>query len=350
MLSPNVINVGDSLAATYTNMVKLKSYTYCCNNISIATLSPDPDWLHTVRDRINILSNNCVPFIQNQSYIKAKIISAFIDYTTLFDGFQQISKAIATKDEWIEALNQLKDGLITSKTATYNASVEYNNYSTTIKSTQVLLKESIDSGWLELNNEEIVMVELAAKLQQLQDKLSSFEDDFSGAQLSSGKEYIQTSVVMTYDILTAGAEASIPFLGIASLAFTVGNFFYDMYKNDAEVTQILNDIAVLKGKATANAQAAAATKMLLQVCYNLELEFLGINTNIDLLTQMWDAEIDKINIVIDAIETGSNPQHNIQLQTMSAAMATWETLKGYCNKIIDAPIQGEAVSILMSNN
>jgi len=350
MLSPNVTNVCDTLAGTYTNMVKLKSYTYCCNNIQIATLTPDPNWLKTVRDHINILSDNCVPFIQNQSDIKAKIILAFIDYSTLFHGFEQISKTIPTNEEWLEVLSQLKQGLITAKKSTYDASVEYNNYYTTIESTQVLLKESIDSGWLELSNEEKVMADLAAKLQQLQDRLSSMEDDFSGAQLSSGKAYIQSSVVMTYEILTDGAEASIPFLGIASLAFTVGEFFYDMYKNDADVAQILSDIAILKGKATANAQACAATKMLLQVCYNLEQEFMGINLNINILTQMWNAEIDKMDAIINALQTGSNPLYNVQLQSMSSAMASWKTMVGYCDKIIDTPIQGETVNISISNH
>ena len=315
------MDVSDRLADAYSNMLKLDGYAYGCNNITVAKLSPDLDWLPAFRNHISILNDSCVLWMKNRPSLWSDLLIPFSNYTSLFSGFTKLADQLNTKDQWLEALQQLSDALKQAKNDTKSATSKFDQYFQNIKDVQFLLDESIEDGWKALSEEETEMQKIAAALQHLQDTVESLEDNLSGAMLRSGQSYIQSSISICYTLVST-AGASVPFLSVAGLAFTVGKTFYDIISTDKEVEKTLNEITELQNQASKVAQATAATKMILYSTYNLEKQFLGVQYNIQLFTGIWDNEIVKVQTVANAIQSGADPKLYFDLKSMPSALAT----------------------------
>lgn len=349
MLCPSVNDVSERLAGAYADMTSFKGYAYQCNNIRIATLPEDPNWLPPVRNRISLLSDQSGLWMQEQPDIWAQVLLSFINYTNLFEGFTANIDSYTTKEQWIQVLEQLAMSLQQSKNATSTANETYKSRHTQFKSLQTLLDQSIHDGWNELGDEIKAIKNIAAQIQKLTDKLGNLQDDMSAIALRSGQSYTQSSLSVVYGLVSV-AGSSVSFLSMLGLAFTIGKTFYDIYHDNAEIAETLDKLGELQIKASFEAQAAAATQLVLQTCYNLEKEFLGLQKSLPYLTSVWEHEEDKIKDAIHALRSGSDPAQLFSLQSMPSALATWKTLAGYCQKMKQDPIQGDPVIIQIPNS
>lgn len=348
MLCPNVNDVSERLAAAYSGMIGFKGYAYACNNIRIAKLPEDPDWLPAVRNRISLLSDQSGLWLLDEPDVWSQVLLSFITYTNLFEGFTANIDAFTTKDQWLQVLQQLKTGLQQSRNAVEAAGLTYDERYKSFKNIQLLLDQSIQAGWDELDSEIKAMTEIAAQVQKLQDQLGNLQDDMSGIGLRSGQSYVQSSVSIMYGLVSV-AGSSVSFLSMLGLAFTIGKTFYDIYKDNADIADTLGKLSDLQMKASYKAQAAAATKMVLQTCYQLEKEFLGLHKSLPYLAAVWEGEEAKIKGAIDALNNGANPATMFTLQSMPSALASWKTLAGYCQKMKAGPLPGDTVTITIPN-
>ncbi|RQO32564.1 hypothetical protein DBR32_02920 [Taibaiella sp. KBW10] len=344
MLCPHVNDTSERLALAYSGMINFKGYAYSCNNIRIAILPEDPNWLPAVRNRISLLSDQSGLWMMDEPNVWSQVLLSFITYTNLFEGFTANIGYYTTKEQWIQVLKQLKTGVQQSRNAIEAAAQTYDERYKRFKNIQTLLDESIKAGWEELDDEIKIITEIAGQIQKLQDQLGNLQDDMSGIGLRSGQSYVQSSLSMMYGLVTV-AGSSVSFLSMLGLAFTIGKTFYDVYKDNADIANTLHQLNELQLKASYTAQAAAATKMVLQTCYQLEKEFLGLHKSLPYLASIWTAEEDKINEAIDALNSGSDPARMFTLQSMPSALATWTTIAGYCQKMTASPLPGEAVTI-----
>jgi hypothetical protein len=344
MLCPSVNDVSERLADAYSDMTSFKGYAYQCNNIRIATLPKDPDWLPPVRNRISLLSNQSGLWMLEQPGIWSQVLLSFITYTNLFESFATSTDSFKTREQWIQVLQQLLQALKQSRNATATATDTYTNHYTQFKSLQILLDQSIKDGWNELGDEIKNIKDMAAQIQKLSDKLSSLQDDMSAIALRSGQSYTQSSLSIAYGLVSV-AGSSVSFLSMLGLAFTIGKTFYDIYHDNAEIESTLNKLGEMQMKASFEAQAAAATQLVLQTCYNLEKEFLGLQKSLPYLTSIWETEEGKIKDAINALNSGSDPDQLFALQSMPSALATWKMLAGYCQKMKQDPQQGKQVTI-----
>jgi hypothetical protein len=349
MLCPSVNDVSERLSAAYSDMTSFKGYAYQCNNIRIATLPKDPDWLPPVRNRISLLSDQSGLWMLEQPGIWSQVLLSFTTYTNLFESFANNIDAFTTKEHWIQVLQQLGIALKQSRIATATVTETYKTRYLQFKNLQTLLDQSIHDGWNELGDEIKNIKAIAAQIQKLTDKLGNLQDDMSAIALRSGQSYTQSSMSMIYGLVSV-AGSSVSFLSMLGLAFTIGKTFYDIYHDNAEIEDTLNKLGEMQMKASFEAQAAAATQLVLQTCYNLEKEFLGLQKSLPYLTSIWEAEEGKIKDAINALHSGSDPAQLFAIQSMPSALATWKMLAGYCHKMKQDPIQGEPVTIKIPNN
>jgi hypothetical protein len=350
MLCPNVMDVGDIFVEAYSNIRKVDSFAYAGRNIMVGKLAPDPDWLGPVRTRVSLLSDSCAQWQQKKPDIWSQILMPFTNYYTLFSGFTEAAKGFGEhKQIWLQALDNLKEGLTTAKEAVKTAELQFETQINNLKNVEELLKSSINDAWAALESEEKEMVKLASEITHLQDQVDHLQSDITSAEFSAGKNYIQSTVTISY-ALVSSAGADIPYLSIAGLLFTIGKMAYDLIVTDKEISQTIDRIFDLRLKATEEAQAAAVTKAIIHLITNLNSSITAIKNTMPRFDTMWSNEREKIQQAINAINSGVEPAYYIDLHSMPAALATWETLAGYVQKLTQPPEQGKPVELSILKN
>jgi hypothetical protein len=238
-----------------------------------------------------------------------------------------------TTDQWIQLLNDLlyeqaKKSVEITQQASDQLKAQYADFC----AIQPLLEESIQQGWSELADEEQQMVKLSAELTSLQDKVESLEESISSSVISGGKSVTTTAVKTIYGIATE-AGASFSWFSMATSAYTVGTMYYDIITKTDEVADTLRTIAALQLEASYEAQAAAGTKMILQVLYYLEKTFLAIQDVFPQIVTLWQTEQDKVKSVIEALEAGADPTSYFEILTIPTANKNWQSINKFSGLI-----------------
>ncbi len=335
MLSPVINSAEGLLTQALQEIMLLDKYSTTANNIMIGKLEKDPDWLSSVRSRTRMLGEAGASWMLEKPDIWAPILLQFTDYATSFSSIAAMQKNgnITTSVQWVELLsNVLLNQLATAAAATTAADVKLKTEYEKFSDVQPLLEESINEGWVALAGEEQQMINIAVALTHLQDTVESLEDSITSGMISSGQSIITTSVKTIYGIATA-AGASFSFLSMATSAFTVGKMYYDIISKTEEVGKTLEKIAALQLEASEEAQAAAGTKMILQLLYNLEKSFLSIRDVVPQIATMWQTEHDKVQSVIEAINGGVNPSDYFEISSIPTANANWQEINTFATTI-----------------
>jgi hypothetical protein len=345
MLSPNVNNATDQLALAYSTIRQVDAFAFASMNTMVGKLSPDPDWLPTVRQRIELLSEAGEQWQLKKTDIWAPVLNQFINYATLFSGFAQVAPNIGDdKDAWMEILNAMSAALSTGKNLTRAAEGQFTLQINNLNNIRQVLDTSIATAWSSLASEEQAMIDLATQVTALQDQLSGLEGSLSSAEIGAGKNFIQSSVTISYTLVsTAGVE--VPYLAIGGLLFTVGKMAYDLIVTDKEIDQTIGKIVRLRINMSENAQAAAMSKAVIQLIDNFDKSLLAVNRQLPPMAAMWDAEQTKVRQVINAINAGANPTQIVDLVAMPAASASWNTLSDFCIKLSQVTRNGQPVTV-----
>ncbi|MGE8100983.1 alpha-pore-forming cytotoxin subunit MakB [Pseudomonas fluorescens] len=331
MLSPTVNFAKTLLVAALNEVVSIDNYCATTRTIFIGKLTEDPDWLASVRNRVAMLAAAGGGWIMAKPSIWAPILDQFATYNATFASIASLQKngQLVTASQWVQVLGQvLIPQLQAAAVATDAAGVALKEQLDTFSDIQPLLEASIDQGWESLAAEEQQMVKIAAELARLEDLVGSLGDAITSGSISDGKGVVSTSVSIVYDVAVDGAEG-VPFLSFLTSAITIGRFFADLVEGSAEVQATLQKIAELQIEASQAAQAAAATKSVLQLLYNLQLSFRSINDVVPQLSQMWRDQAQGVQQAIDALNDGADPAGYFDLLTLSTAAANWQTIAGF---------------------
>lgn len=348
MLCPNVMTVCDELAQSYSTITKVDAFAYASMNTSIGKLSPDPDWLGPVRNELALLSNSGAEWQQKKPTIWAPLLTQFINYYALFSGFADVASQMGDdKDAWLEALGQLRASLATAENASKAAEGQFVLQINNLNNVRQVFDTSLNKAWAALADEEQEMVALAAQVTALQDRLDSLQESINSAEISSGKSYIQSSVSISYTLVsTAGAE--VPYLAIVGLVYTVGKLAYDLIVTDKEIAETIGKIVELRNKASQEAQAAAMSKGIIQLIDNFDKNLLAVQRQLPALGTMWENEKVKVDGAIAAINAGAKPTHFLELLSMPAATATWKKLADFATQLTRVAEQGKPVTLTTS--
>ena len=345
MLSPNINNTTDQLAQGYSTIRKVDAFAFASMHTMVGKLHPDPAWLPTVRQRIELLSEAGERWRAKKTYVWGPVLNQFINYATLFSGCaQSASRAGDDRDAWIEILNTMNAALAAGKKVTLAAESESICQINNLNNIRQELDNNIATAWSSLGSEEQAMVDLAAQVRALQDQLGNLEGPLSRAEIASGKNFIQSPVSVSYTVVSAGGR-EIPFLAFTGLLFTVGRMAYDLIVTNKEIDQTISKIMMLRINMSEDAQAAAISKAIIQLIDNFDKSLLAVNSQLPPLAGMWEAEQAKVHQVINAINAGAKPLQVIDLVAMPAAAADWNTLSDFCIKLSQLTKNGQPVTL-----
>ncbi|BCK22984.1 Uncharacterised protein [Vibrio cholerae] len=79
-------------------------------------------------------------------------------------------------------------------------------------------------------------------------------------------------------------------------------------------------------------------------------EFLKIDDSLPALSLLWQDELDKVNELINALQSGSDPALLTDLQTIKIASASWKTISEFVQLISLPPNVGKPVLVNTLNN
>jgi hypothetical protein len=198
-----------------------------------------------------------------------------------------------------------------------------------------LIDESIQKGWIELGAEEQAMQDLAFELSSLSSQAMALGSKIDSDAISTDKAIVTTSAKMLYAATSAGAEASIPVLGVAIAVITISKGFYDIVKDAQELEDTMREITKIQSKLSDEAQGLALTKGTLQILYNLEKQFLMTQDSFPILISTWTNEETKIQEAVNALNAGADPSLYFVLQSIPSAAANWQAIDGFNNKLIN---------------
>lgn len=343
MLCPNNITSVDLLCSVYSNIKRTDSFTHGCMNTFIGFLSIEPDWLSNLRIVMGTLRDTCSKWQISKPKIWSQLLLSFVNYYTTFKGFTETSKKYGdNKEIWISALEQLKNELINEKNAYQVAENQFQSYIDDLQKLESLIASNINDVWDVLSDKETKMVQIASEFISLQYKVNQLQSDFNSSEIANGKSYTQSVVKISYSILSSEG-VRIPYLNSASLLYTISDLDYGLITNYEEINLSLEKIADFQVKASAEAQALAVTKSILQMITNLKTNLIASKKGISDFSQMWLNEIDKINQVINFIHSGIDPSMYIDLKSMPSALATWKALADYVPKLIEGFKSGKDI-------
>jgi hypothetical protein len=261
----------------------------------------------------------------------APVLTAFLDYASTFGGVahRQAQGPPISSAQWQELIaDVLIPAAQAAKSASDRAASGLRSHLQSFRDIQPLLEKSIDQGWAELASEESEMVAIAQQLGRLEDQVESLQDSISAAEISQGQDVVTSTVQTLYNIATEVGE-SFSFLSMFTAAFTVGKTYYDVITATEEVADTLQQIGELQIQASQEAQAAAGTKLVLRLVYDLELALGSIIDVLPLMSTMWAQELDKLRAAQAALIAGVDPASYLELLTVPTANANWQAISGF---------------------
>jgi hypothetical protein len=349
MLAPSIDGAKNDLTQAYQSILSLDGFATTTSDLQIVKLPKDPDWLPPVRTELDQLHAAANEWTIARPDIWSPVLVAFIDYITTFRSFAATAKngGFTTTQEWIDGLEklllpELQSNLSKSKAIHADLETKRSHFSAVLPQ----IDKSIQQGWSELGKEEKEMMQLASEIGGLQQLASSYGAKLTSDALSGGKSYVSSAVSLLYAAGAAGAEASIPILGIVTTVFAIGKSFYDIIEDNEKLIKTMTRIAALQQELSADAQGLALTKGTLQVLYNLEKNYLASSDAMPLIIDLWSAEETKVQDAINALKAGAKPDHYLDLLTLQIADTNWEEIIDFVTRITQSDIQiGQPVTL-----
>jgi hypothetical protein len=212
------------------------------------------------------------------------------------------------------------------------------------------LDSSIAAGWAALASEEQQMQKLAGQLGQLTQTVQALGSKITSDAISSVQGIAQSAVKMLYTAATAGAEASVPVVGLVIAVVTIGKSFYDMVQDDDTLIATMKQINATKAALSAEALGLALTKSTLQTLYSVEEQYLALRDALPALVDLWTAQQGRIQDAINALRAGAAPNQYLDLQTLSIAQSAWDAIGTFVGQLsaVDLTV-GEPVTIDIAN-
>lgn len=334
MLSPSVDETHAQLTQAFNGTLHLDSYSQGAQDLLIGKLEDDPPWLTGVREEVKSLAQAGAAWVRDKPAIWGGALSQFASCASAFGGVAPMQSAgvLTTREQWIEVLETVLQPPLAEAAATTRQSADaFEKHLDAFRSLRPSLEKSIEEGWAELDEEEQEMTVIAAEIAHLQDLVSSLEQAVTATDISAGKSVITTSVTTMFNIVTEAG--SVPFLSVAVTEFTVDMAFYDLVASNEEISDALQQIGALQLRASAEAQAAAGTKMVLRVLYGLELSLERIIDALPQLAAMWEAELEKVEEATDAVRAGADPSSFLELRSIPSASASWAEISAFAEAI-----------------
>lgn len=109
LLSPVIADVKTQLTASLNEILAIDGYAHGSNNTTVGKLVPDPDWLASVRSRIEMLGAAGGSWTQQRPEIWSKVLVQFPNYSSAVQSLASMQKErkFSTAAEWVDILTSV---------------------------------------------------------------------------------------------------------------------------------------------------------------------------------------------------------------------------------------------------
>lgn len=343
MLTPDVPTVAEQLTALQNDINDVDRFAFSAMNTTIGKLSPDPDWLPSIRLELDMLRDQGAQWQAAKPGIVSEIITPFSSYYSLLDGIAQTAEALGDDTAaWLELMRKLSEQAKQNMLATEAAQRAFVERIQQLGNVEKLLSGSVDKAWAALADEEAAMVAIANELGVLNTQLAGLQSKLTWTEIGAGKSITQSTVSIIYTLATS---ASVPYLSILGLVVTVGKSLYDVITTSEEIQETIDKIGELRLDASIEAQAAAMTKTVIQLIQSFDTSMASLHGSLPAFGTLWSAQKEKVDEVIDALNGGAEPTSVLSIITLPAAVAGWKQLVDLNRALMATPPMGKPVTL-----
>jgi hypothetical protein len=338
MLAPDISTMTSQMTDAYNSVVSMDGFSTSVMDLQVIKLQHDPDWLPPVRTELDALRTQAGIWNAKRPDVWAPFLVAVSNYVSTFQSVASAGKNDLDTATWLELLGPLLTTLDDINTKLQSAETEFSDLRGQIAAILPSIDKSIQAGWTALGQEEAEMEDLATQLGNLSAQATAANQKIDSDAISQNKQIISTSVKMLYAVASAGAEASIPILGIAVAVVTIGKGFYDLIEDADKLEGLMRDITAIQAKMTDEAQALALTKGTLQTLYEVEKQYLATRDAMPILIETWSNERQKVQDAIDALKAGASPSQYIDLIKIADAAKAWGSIETFTQNLESADV------------
>lgn len=351
MLSPSIQDSRAKLTDAYGGILAMDAFARSCQSIQIVPIADEPDWLPPVAHEFTLLDAAADAWQLQRPQVWAPVILGFEGFFATFSAVAgpggPAGAGAADAAKWIEVLSETllpaaNQALAATKAADAQLQDRQNAFSVVLPA----MDKSIAAGWAALGSEEAAMQALTQQLGALSQTVLGLGDKLTSDAIVSDKGIAQSAVSLLYAAGAAGVEASIPILGLAVAVLTIGKSFYDLVADDDALAAAMAQINATERKLSDEALAVALTKSTLQTLYAVEEQYLALRDGLPGLVDLWTVQQTKIEDLIDALRSGSDPAHCLDLVTLPQALMAWQDIHTFVDQVnaVDA-VTGEPVTL-----
>lgn len=341
MLAPELTVVSEDLAQGYDTFLKTDSFSYSATNTRIGSLSPDPDWLSSIRTDFRQLLAPANRWQETRPDIAVGILTPFTSHSSLMSAVSEMSAEIGNnKEAWRDILFKVENSLETAQASSRKAQDAFKAQIKKFTSVEVALSANIDKAWRQLETEVVNMTAIAHEVGVLNERVNNLTATLTPLDyLESNRPLVQTSITTAYTLISTAGTAAVPYLAIARLAFSVGKGLYDLVNNDLEISKSLKKIAKLRTKASQQAQAAAMSKAIIQLINDFDKALLAVGNALPNFDRIWAEQIKLVRLTASQLESGMAPMDIIALNPgqLQKDANTWQTIAERSSRLLEAP-------------
>jgi hypothetical protein len=334
-LSPDAHETQDLLTEVANTWARLFAYVGSIQSAQLQELDPAPAWLEQARAALSANVAAGEQWLDRAPAATAAIVSPFIDYTATFRAFNDETTVLAraTSKQLAEDLGGLVDQLDEAIRAVASGQEVVVGLAASWAAAHQQMLAAAAAAAAAHEQEHEALDATAAKIAELEERLSALGEDMHSSDLAIGRTFTETEVELTVAI--AVGEVEIPFVGIGLAVLSVLIDMGEMIANSRAIDEALSELYEALVAESTELQAVSALHTVLAVLQRIDEQYaLAAQPGRD-LQLLWEGERDKVQRVQEGLRAGADPAQMPDLVNLSEAAQTWEGLAGLAQRLLD---------------
>lgn len=326
MLAPAQSDVEDDLVEISNVIRDIGRFAQSCLSASVAQQSPALLWITDAQAILAACRGAAQQWLAAKPDCIPLLINMFASYSSLMSAGVTTLTPDRSADDWTKFLVALKEAAKGNAKSANAAMLVIAGQQTDFLKAHDDLQQAVQEAQAAAEAENVDIQAVGVQIQGLMDRVNSLSDGATAEILGAGESMGQTAVSITYDAITAVGEVEVPYFAMVAIVYTSGSSIYQLVENDSQIGNFLDQIATLMVQLDHDIRILAMTKALLATLARMNDAYLFAAQVAPRLNAYWNAEVDKIDIVVEAIANGVAPAHMTELASMTKAEAVWTRL------------------------
>ena len=352
MLAPSLLDVEEDIAETANTLRRIGAFSESCLSAQLGQILPAPSWLDEARANLADCRAIATGWLNARPDIISPVVVCFTTYAAGFAAVVDATRASPDKidaDTWAALLIDLRDRARANSDAVALVRDKTDVLHKEFAAAHQELRDAMAKAREAEEDEHADIAKIAGKLADLFERLKQLDAGSSAAAMAAGETVIKTVAKLTYTAFTA-VGAAIPYLDIAVMLFSTGHSLYTTVVEDEEIERLLREVAGLMVRLNEDVQALAVTHALIAMLDSMNEAYVGAAQQLPRLNSYWDAEAQKIDIVLQALRSEKvTPDDMTEIRSLPTALKAWQQLASVAGAMALEPAdEGRPVTLTLT--